>query len=86
MLYKVHNSKLIIILIGDYTNSNWVDIISKIKKQFQVLEDTNNEIFHFETGISKPLLIHVKDGVCVYFKSISDFEVDQAYKYLQNNL
>jgi hypothetical protein len=86
MLQKIKkNNNLCLILVGNIEESSDSATFLKLNNKMQVLKDPNYEIFSYETGISKPLLIHIKNGRCKHFLLVTDFEIENTYNYLNTD-
>lgn len=85
MLNSIVSNNLVLILVGDLKESSGYESFVKYSNKFTTFNDKNYEIFSYETGISKPLLIHMKNGKCVKFLKVSDFDVDKAKEYIISN-
>ena len=82
------NDKLVPVMIGNPRYGIWDSQIEKIISRFTTLEDEKSEAHFFELGMSKPLIIVVREGIVKDYMSVSDFEIDKAkpswkdtYKY-----
>lgn len=73
------------ILVGKNQDKNYSKVIDEVVNKYpEILFDSNSKIFSYQTGFGKPLLIHVKNGRCIYFMEITDFKLDEAKSYLEN--
>lgn len=82
MLANIDSDKLVLLLVGDPKESNKYEELKSLTKKFNTLNDRSYEIFSYETGISKPLLIHMKNGECIKYMKVSDFDVNLAKEYI----
>jgi len=80
-----NSSKVTIILTGANFNDIIRSKIEAIKRKYPILEDGKNLIHQFETGFGKPLLVHVKNGDCLFATSIADQEIESVKKYILDN-
>jgi hypothetical protein len=84
MLYQIpqqKNFKLIIIGLDKY--SRFFNRINSISQQTYF--DNKLDITRYPTGVSKPLLIHIRNGKIDYFLKVSDQLIDKAKKYIIQN-
>jgi len=80
-----YSSKVTIILTGRNFNDIIKGQIEEIKRKYPILEDGKNLIHQFETGFGKPLLVHVKNGDCLFATSIADSEIESVKEYILDN-
>tara|TARA_R110002033_G_scaffold5978_9_gene24439 strand:- start:8943 stop:9422 length:480 start_codon:yes stop_codon:yes gene_type:complete len=86
MLSKLDTIKnLKIITVGNTTRDIYKKLIKTIANKNKVFEDKSSKIFSFETGFSKPLLIHLKNKKKVlFFREITDDKINLAEAYISN--
>jgi len=84
MLSKIEDKEnLQIIIVGKTVRESYLKLIKILGNKNQIFFDENSEIFNFETGFSKPLLIHLKSEKKVtFFKEITDEKIDLAEAYI----
>lgn len=86
MLERLPQKKdFIPVLIGKTTEQNIERVNGIIKKSNLYFQDLNLEIFSYQTGFGKPLLVHIKDGNCLFFMEVKDQQIDEAYNYILKN-
>jgi hypothetical protein len=71
-----------ICLVGKIAVAQFEEKAKLVMEKHLPYLDIDSEIYSFETGFSKPLLVHIKDGRCVTRIQVSDSEVDNAKKYI----
>ncbi len=74
--------KLTIILVGT------ADYVKELQSKFQspdvnFLSDPQKQIFRYETGLGKPILLHFKNKQIIYHHYIIDPEIVNAIQYLE---
>lgn len=84
MLLNIKKNKNIqIIIVGKTLRNDLSKLIRNLSKRNEVFIDDKSEIFNFETGFSKPILVHLNiDGDVVYFQEVTDEKVKKVKKYL----
>ncbi len=80
--FEEHNDKLTVLLIGQTNNSIYQGLIKKLTPKFDIINDTENTIFSYQTGLGKPMLLHIKKGSVKYHLEITDFKIEEAEKYI----
>ncbi|QNK77129.1 hypothetical protein H7F37_13575 [Winogradskyella sp. PAMC22761] len=81
---KKYNIQLII--IGHTFNENRSLLIESLSDNYSnILQDDKYGISQYRIGFSKPLIVTLENGKCIYHLNISDFKVDEAKKYLEKN-
>ncbi len=86
MLVTIPKSdSLIIIFIGTSDIEQYASEAIALKAKHNYLEDVDRNIGAYETNFGKPLLIHIDKETCKYYKEITDVEVDNAKKYLEEH-
>ncbi|MFC4634538.1 hypothetical protein ACFO3O_11505 [Dokdonia ponticola] len=86
MLQDVDNNRLMPILVGDDVANKYKGKIQKIENTFsKTLYDKEELVYSFRTGFSKPLLIHIVNGNCIYFLEVNDFVLNEAASYIDAN-
>lgn len=77
-------ANLSVVLIGSTRLPEYKESLQKLRHRYTVLEDTNGTMFNYQTGLGKPLLIHIKKGEVTYYLSITDFDLETVEAYLTN--
>ena len=80
MLTELKTENLTPILIGVKTNSRFNTLSSSLKNIS--LLDKESKIYMYETGVLKPLLLHIKNGKVIHFFNVDDNKIEEARKYL----
>lgn len=75
--------ELIIVLSGIANKTTYKNTIEPLKLKYKVLEDPKALINGYQTGVSKPLLIHLKEKEVRFYLNITDDKVDAAKQYLE---
>ena len=84
VLSRSANKRLIPVLIDKNYNPDYMAMVKKIKSRYPlVLEDPSAAIQHFQTGYLEPVLVHVKNGRCLFYMEIKDSDIPTAEKYLK---
>ena len=77
------NEHLKIIIVGETKLKHLQKEINAIKNSLYL--DHKSEIFNYETGFSKPLLVHLNDNSKLeYYMEITDFKILDAKKYIES--
>ena len=76
------SEKLIPVMIGRPRYGVWNDQIAQVQRKFRTLTDVDSEALLFELGMSKPLIISIKNESVNDFMTVSDFEIEKARKFL----
>lgn len=85
MLENVGRCKLLqIITVGAAEDSEIALRVSKLCATNTCLQDPSQTIFSYETGLGKPLLIHMKQGEVVRYIYVTDFKIPEVTEYLKN--
>lgn len=85
MLEKVgHCSLLKIIAVGTAEDGEIASRVSNLCANNVCLQDPSQTIFSYETGLGKPLLIHMKEGEIVRYMYVTDFLIPEVNEYLKN--
>ena len=77
-------AKLAVVLIGSTRLPEYKESLQKLRHRYTVLEDPNGTMFNYQTGLSKPLLVHIKEGEVTYYLNITDFDLETVGAYLTN--
>jgi len=77
---------LLIIFIGISEMQQYNEEAAALKKQHNYLEDIDRKVYSYETNFGKPLLIHIDKENCKSYEEITDVEVNDAKKYLEDYL
>lgn len=80
------NKNLIICLIGKLELMQYEQTLNLVTITHTPILDLNGGVFSYETGLSKPLLMHIRDGKCVDITNVSDNEVDRMATYILDTL
>lgn len=80
------NSKITMILIGTTNDDELSKRIQLLTVKFKAINDKKSMVYKYETGLSKPLLVHIDDGECRMMKAIADSESEYISKYITENL
>jgi hypothetical protein len=87
MLSTINENKhLIICLIGALELLQYEQNLNHVNKTHHPILDLKAEIFSYETGFAKLLLVHIKDGKCINIIQITDNEVDNTRMYILKSL
>lgn len=85
MLENVGHRKLLqIITVGVAEDDEIALRVSKLCTNNVCLQDTSQSVFSYETGLGKPLLIHVKRGEVVRYIYVTDFKIAEVTDYLRS--
>ena len=72
-----------LILVGETFDTERVLQIQNLYDLYDnILVDDKFVISQYETGFSKPMIVDMKDGKCIYHLNISDFKIEEAKMYL----
>jgi len=82
--FENSNDKLTILKVGQTNNPSYLDIIKKLTLKFDIINDMDNTIFNYQTGLGKPMLLHIKNGRVQYHLEITDFKIEEAGKYIMS--
>ena len=86
MLASISKSdSLTIIFIGVSEIEQYTSEAIALKAKHNYLEDIDRSISAYETNFGKPLLIHIDKENCKYYEEITDLEVNDAKKYLEEH-
>ncbi len=75
--------ELIVVLSGITNKTTYKNAIEPLKLKYKVLEDPKAIINSYQTGVSKPLLIHLKEKEVRFYLNITDDKVNMAQQYLE---
>lgn len=75
---------VVVIIIGLEENSTYTQKIQNLPFE-TVLFDNKGLVNKYQTGILKPLLIHVNKGNCIFYLEINDPKIGKAKQYLLEN-
>ena len=78
------NNILIPVFIGVLNENNLDKLNSITTKTALYYFDESIEIYGYQTGFGKPLLIHIVKGKCVYFMEVKDDKVEDVFEYIIN--
>lgn len=85
MLENLGNCKLLkIITVGAAEDNEMALRVSKLCANNTCLQDSSQTIFSYETGLGKPLLIHIKQGEVVHYIYVTDFKIPEVTDYLKS--
>lgn len=76
-------STVTIVFVSSAKNKRHRDIMKQLEGKFEVLLDMTSKIYDYETGIGKPLLIHIKNGKPLFVLEIQDNQIQKANDYLR---
>lgn len=65
------NVNLHLILVGE-SDPVYEEDINTFYKKFTVYRDLNQDVFNYETGIGKPLVIWIENKICVRYIEVLD--------------
>ena len=74
----------ILVLVGQTKNSRYKDFIDNLSASTKVLLDADNSIFDYQTGLGKPMLVHIKNGKVEHYLKITDFKIEEAGNYIMS--
>ena len=77
------NDKLCIVLIGKTNRQDFQESINKLSTSFRVLRDDDRLIEIYQTGLDKPMLLHLNGGQLNYYLKIIDSKIEKAKAYLK---
>lgn len=83
MLSESRIKNMSLILIGQESNSRFTNLINNLGGIKFI--DKESRINYYETGILKPLLLHIKNGKVYYFLNVTDYQIEKAKKYFRDN-
>ncbi|MBC8754295.1 hypothetical protein H2O64_06405 [Kordia sp. YSTF-M3] len=87
MLQTIPKSdSLLIIFIGTADIEKYALEAAALKTKHHYLEDIDRNISSYETNFGKPLLIHIENETCKAYNQITDLEVEEAKRYLEENI
>ena len=78
------NDILIPVFIGKKNEKDFEKLNSITTNTSSHYFDKSLEIYKYQTGFGKPLLIHIVKGKCVYFMEVKDDKVEDAFEYIIN--
>lgn len=85
-LKEYPQSNLIPIIIGKTLNPQYKIELNSLKEKYStMLEDIKGNAFIYDIGLGKPLLIHIRQGKCIYYEFIWDDAINDIQKYLKKN-
>jgi hypothetical protein len=76
------NNKLCIVLVGKTDKQHFQETINELSTSFWVVRDEDHSIDTYQTGVDKPMLLHLKGGQLIYHLKILDPNIEQAKDYL----
>jgi hypothetical protein len=79
----IKKPKVVVILTGLATGEAYEKAVGLLKSKYEVLTDPKDAVNAYQTGISKPLLIHMKSGKVLYYLTVTDDKVYKARQYLE---
>ena len=84
MLNKLKTKKITIIFIGKNYHNEWDEVLAEIKNKYNFLEDDQKQVYGYESGLGKPLLLVVNDGDCSYSKTIYERNLEEVSIEIEN--
>lgn len=75
-------SKITMVLIGTLNDAELGQRVQSLTSKFKTIKDRKSKIYKYETGLSKPLLVHIEAGKCKMMKEIADNEIEYISEYL----
>jgi len=83
-LLKNNKYNIQLILVGETFETERSFQVQKLYNLYDnILIDDKFLISQYQTGFSKPMIVDIKDGTCIYQLSISDFKIEEAKIYLE---
>lgn len=77
------NNVLTPVFIGEINEKDFEKLNSITTNMSSHYFDKSLEIYKYQTGFGKPLLIHIVKGKCVYFMEVKDDKVEDAFEYIK---
>ncbi len=77
MLQSVQTNNLIIVFVGNNYHQEWDILIEELRGKYNCFDDYNKEIYKYESGLGKPLLLKIKNGECLGSKSIYENDLKE---------
>ncbi len=85
MLQSLNPKKnILLIIVGMSHNSRFKNQIDNLN--IPKIYDLNSTIYKYKSGVSKPLLLHIKNGKVNFYLKVNDLKINDAKKYLQNSI
>jgi hypothetical protein len=77
-------AKLRPIWVGKSGDKGISEKVSILQKQYPLsLIDAQNSVFQYETGLGKPVLLHLKNGNSIYYLYVTNDIIEKASDYLK---
>jgi hypothetical protein len=76
-------SDVTLVLVG--MSEKYGNRIDQLGDNVNILFDEHNNIRKYETGLAKPLLLHITKGKCAKYLYVTDFEIENAKEYMIDN-
>lgn len=84
VLIRNNNKKVVPVLIDKSYNQQFTTLANEVTESYKVvLSDPANRIQRYQTGYLNPILLHIRNGRCVFYMEIPDTEIPKAEKYLK---
>lgn len=86
LLSLQRKENLFFVMVGITQNPAFQSYLKQIEdKGFVIIKDPKAEIYSYEVGLGKPILIHIEDGFCINRIDVGDFDVDKAKDYISSH-
>lgn len=83
---KKPQKNLTVILVGTTQNPSFTAQIKALGTSVKILRDEKNSIYNFQTGLSKPIFLHIKKEVVVYYLNIAGTKLEKVHAYLSSQI
>jgi len=83
---KNPDEKIILVLIGNNYVAEFQRKLETVENKYRCLRDPKKLVFQYETGLSKPVIFHLKGNECKYGLVIQDQDLPAVESYLNSKL
>ncbi|MEM9920204.1 MAG: hypothetical protein AAF990_19055 [Bacteroidota bacterium] len=84
--HQSHKNQLTVILTGKINEPTHLKTINQLDASYNLIRDIGNRIEQYQTGISKPMLLHIQNGKVKRYFKINDPDIEAVGKYLESTL
>ncbi len=84
--FSADTSKITMVLIGTTNDTELGERVQLLTLKYKTINDRKSMVYKYETGLSKPLLVHIEEGECKMMKAIADNEIEYISTYLTEHL